>query len=94
MLVNKFNDRNIKTRQANADADRLIVETAFLEIRNSYPIVVIANDTDILVMLTSLAPAGSDMYMLCSTNPTSLYNITLIQGLLVIKNKTCFLRTL
>ena len=32
MLVNKFNDRNIKTRQANADADRLIVETAFLEI--------------------------------------------------------------
>ena len=47
LLVNKFNDRNIKTRQANAYADRLIhviVETAFLEIRNSYPIVVIAND--------------------------------------------------
>ena len=30
-------------------------------------------------MLPSLAPAGSGMYMLCSTNPTSLYNITLIQ---------------
>ena len=30
-------------------------------------------------MLTSLAPAGSDKYMLCSTNPISLYNITLVE---------------
>ena len=79
MLVYKLNDKNSKTRQTIADADRLKVETASLETRYSYPIVVITTDTDILVMLTSLAPACSDMYMLCSTNPTSLYNITLIQ---------------
>ena len=82
--------KNIKTRRAIADADRLIGETVFMETRNSYPIVVIANDKDILVMLTSLAPAGSDLYMLCSTNPTSLYNITLVKRLLVIKTKPAF----
>ena len=69
MLVKKFKDKDIKTRQAIAD--RLIVETAFLETGLSHPVVVIRTDTDILVMLTSLAPAGSDMYMLCSANPQS-----------------------
>ncbi|KAG1651513.1 Glutamate receptor ionotropic, delta-2 [Nymphon striatum] len=79
MLVKKFNNKYIKTIQAIADADRLIVETAFLETGHSHPVVVIGIDTDILIMLTSLAPAGSDMYILCSINPLSLYNITLIQ---------------
>ena len=31
-------------------------------------------------MLISLAPPDCDMYMLCSTNPIALYNITLIQN--------------
>lgn len=80
MLVQKFNDKFIKTRQAAADADRLIVQTALSESGYSHPVVVIGTDTDLLVMLISLAPPDCDMYMLCSTNPIALYNITLIQN--------------
>ena len=80
MLVQKFNDKFIKTRQAAADADRLIVETALSKTGYSQPVVVIGTDTDLLVMLISLAPPDCDMYMLCSTNPTALYNITRIQN--------------
>jgi len=80
MIVQKFNDQFIKTRQAAADADRLIVETALSKSGYSHPVVVIGTDTDLLVMLISLAPPDCDMYMLCSTNPIALYNITLIQN--------------
>lgn len=80
MLVQKFNDKFIKTRQAAADADRLIVQTALSESGYSHPVVVIGTDTDLLVMLISLAPPDCDRYMLCSTNPIALYNITLIQN--------------
>jgi len=79
-LYKKFNDKFIKTRQAAADADRLIVQTALSESGYSHPVVVIGTDTDLLVMLISLAPPDCDMYMLCSTNPIALYNITLIQN--------------
>ncbi|KAG1706167.1 Carcinine transporter [Nymphon striatum] len=80
MLVQQFKDKFIKTRQATADADRLIVETALSESGNSHPVVVIGTDTDLLVMLISLAPPDCGMYMLCSTNPIALYSITLIQN--------------
>ncbi|KAG1690321.1 hypothetical protein GQR58_007650 [Nymphon striatum] len=80
MLVQKFKDKFIKTRQATADADRFIVETALSESGNSHSVVVIGTDTDLLVMLISLAPPDCGMYMLCSTNPIALYNITLIQN--------------
>ena len=82
MLVQKFNDKFIKTRQAAADADQLIVETALSKSGYFHPVVVIGTDTDLLVMLISLAPPDCDMYMLCSTNPIALYNITLIQNAL------------
>jgi hypothetical protein len=90
MLVHKFNDKFIRTRQAAADADRLIVETALSESGQSRPVVVIGTDTDLLVMLISLAPPDCDMYMLCSTNPIALYNITLIQNAVGNKKNTCF----
>lgn len=61
MLVQKFNDKFIKTRQAAADADRLIVQTALSESGYSHPVVVIGTDTDLLVMLISLAPPDCDI---------------------------------
>ena len=88
MLVQKFNEKFIKTRQAAADADRLIVETDLSEGGYSHPVVVIGTDTDLLVMLISLTPPDCDMYMLCSTNPIALYNITLIQNAVDNKKNT------
>ena len=42
--------------------------------------VVVGTDTDLLVMLVTLATANMDLYMLCSKNPTTLYRVRDIQA--------------
>ena len=41
--------------------------------------VVVGTDTDLLVMLVAQATTDMDLYMLCSTNPTTLYRVHEIQ---------------
>jgi len=70
----------IRVKQAEADADTLIISTA-LHVAESAeePVVVIGTDTDLLVMLVVRATPSTNVYMLCHSNPTTLYNIHEIQ---------------
>lgn len=70
----------ICVKQAEADADTLIISTA-LHVAESaeVTVVVIGTDTDLLVMLVARATSATNVYMLCRSNPTTLYNIHEIQ---------------
>ena len=70
----------IRVKQAEADADTLIISTA-LHVAESAeePVVVIGTDTDLLVMLVARTTPSTNMYMLCRSNPTTMYNIHEIQ---------------
>ena len=69
----------IVVKQADADADSLIVSTALALAGSSKPVVVVSTDTDILVMLGTQVVLNMDLHMLCQKNPTMLYNIQDIQ---------------
>ena len=54
MLRKQFEQNNISSKQAEADADSLITSTALTLAKSEQrPIVVIGNDTDLLVILVS-----------------------------------------
>jgi len=69
----------IVVKQADADADTLIVSTALALAGSSKPVIVVSTDTDILVMLVTQVVLNIDLHMLCQKNPTMLYNIQDIQ---------------
>lgn len=68
-------------KQADADADTLIVSTApaVSESKNR-PVDVVGTDTDLLVMLVAQASTTTDIFMLCSFNPVTAFNIKEIQN--------------
>ena len=66
----------ITVKQAEADADTLIVSTAFQMGEGSdQPVVVVGTDTDLLVMLVAYATSSMDMFTLCHRNPITLYSV-------------------
>ena len=71
---------DIQDMQHHADADPLVVKTALSTASVSdRPIVVVATDTDILVMLVTLAPTDLNIQFLSSRNPMQIFKITDIQ---------------
>ena len=58
----------ITVKQAESDADTLIVSTAIeiAESNGGSPVVVVGTDTYLLVMLVAFATAATDLYMMCN----------------------------
>lgn len=79
MLSSMMTQSGIAVKQASADADALIVSTALSLAESGEPVVVVATDTDLLVMLVNQASSDMDLYMLCCMNPTTLYKVCDIQ---------------
>ena len=68
----------ITVKQAESDADTLIVSTAFQMAKGSerdQPVVVVGTDTDLLVMLGTYVTSSMDMFMLCHRNPIMLNTV-------------------
>lgn len=64
MLREKLQTAGILTFQCEGDADRTIVSTAISKAETlSKRVVIIAEDTDILVLVTALTPDNLDIYM-------------------------------
>lgn len=62
MLMRKFQQYNFAVRQATEDADVLIINTA-LEMSSTYQsVIVVGEDIDLLVLLTSLAKSDQNIY--------------------------------
>ena len=79
-LILELQNEGIQTDQHDADADPLIVSTALnLSQLDSSAVIVVGTDTDLLVMLLSLALPESNIYFLCHRNPLHLYSIGEIQ---------------
>lgn len=79
MLSDFLNQADVQVKQAQADADALIVSTALSLAESGKPVVVVGTDTDLLVMLVAQASTNMDLYMLCCKNPTTVYRINDIQ---------------
>ena len=78
-LCEMMHSPGICVKQADANADTLIVSTA-LSIEESQALpVVVGTDTDLLVMLVARTTTTTDIYMLCRSSPTTLYSILEIQ---------------
>jgi hypothetical protein len=79
-LMEKFESKGLTVKQSNADADWLIVSVAMdvAQTANA-PVVVVANDTDLLVMMVGQATSSMDLHMLFGRNPLNLYSIGEIQ---------------
>lgn len=79
MLSDLLNQAGVQVKQAQADADALIVSTALSLAESGKPVVVVGTDTDLLVMLVAQATPNMDLYMLCCKNPTTVYRVHDIQ---------------
>ena len=65
----------ILVKQAEADADTLIVSTTLAVAEpERVSVVVIGTDIDLLVMLVARATASTDMHMLCHSNPVTVFH--------------------
>ena len=77
LLSQKFESNGILVRQATADADSLIVETSLQESKGSKKVMVIATDTDVLLMMIAPAPRFNNLSFV---SPGSrLYDIESVQ---------------
>lgn len=79
MLRDLMNEAGVHVKQAQADADALIVSTARFLAESGKPVVVVGTDTDLLVMLVAQATTNMDLYMMCTTNPITVYRVHDIQ---------------
>ena len=80
MLSEKMLAAGVLVKQADADADRLIVTTALAVADTELTsVTVVGTDTDLLVMLVAQASSSADMYMLCRSNPITVFSIREIQ---------------
>ena len=72
-LTKVLRDAGVTVKQAEADADHLIVTTA-LEIasQNGKQVVVVGTNTGLLVMLIAQTTASMDICMLCQSKPLAL----------------------
>jgi len=64
----------IVVKQADVDADSLIVSTALALAGSSKTVVVVSIDTDILVTLVTQLVLNMDLHMLCQKNPPIQYS--------------------
>ena len=76
-----FEEKGICIRQAEGDADALIVSTT-LDLANeiSTPIVLCGNDTDLLVIAIVRAKPSSDIFIMTEINPLKIFKISDLQG--------------
>lgn len=80
LLREKLLIAGIRVRQAEADADRLIVSTALaVSEAEGTPAAVVGNDTDLLVMLVARANDSTDMFMMCRSKAVTVFRIRDIQ---------------
>lgn len=70
LLKNKFSEVGIVSRQCDGDADRTIVTTAIELAQNlNRKVVIVAEDTDVLVLLTALTPNNLHIFFLKPGRP-------------------------
>ncbi|KAJ8875534.1 hypothetical protein PR048_023429 [Dryococelus australis] len=82
LLIESFEHAGLVVIQAPADADTLIVETALRNYPVNKQVVVLANDTDIIIVLIARSNENTSISILCpgnSTAPGKLFNIFEIQ---------------
>lgn len=63
-LREKLQAAGYRTEQAQEDADTLIVETAINLATDEKPAIIVAEDIDVLVILTQRAPVDKKIYFL------------------------------
>ena len=81
LLVTKLRANSTDAIQCIADADRAIVHTALTTATDiNCDVVVVGNDTDILVMLGALAQNDMKLHILMSMDPLQLYSISEVQS--------------
>ena len=64
MLSDKLITENIAVKQAQNDADVLIIETAIEQFNATNTIVVVGEDVDLLILLTARTPIDKIIYFL------------------------------
>ena len=64
MLCEKFTAANILVKQADNDADVLIIETAIEQSNTTNTTIVVGEDVDLLVLLTARTPIDTIIYFL------------------------------
>lgn len=64
MLKEKFTAENILVKQANNDADVLIIETAIEQFNLTNTTIVVGEDVDLLVLLTARTPTEKTIFFL------------------------------
>ena len=64
MLSDKLTTENIAVKQAQNDADVLIIETAIEQLNVTNTTVVVGEDVDLLVLLTARTPIDKIIYFL------------------------------
>jgi len=78
MVRKQFEQNGISSKQAEADADSLITSTGLTLAKSEQrPVVIIGNDTDLLVILVSQITPEMSLYM-CGNNPPIIYDIQAI----------------
>lgn len=75
MLKEKITTENILVKQANNDADVLIVETAIKQVNQTTATIVISEDINLLILLTARTPTGQIIYFLKPGNAKKTVNI-------------------
>ena len=80
LLIQESGKHDISAIQAKPDAYYLIVSTILEKSSESEnPVILIGNDTDLLVMLVSHSSFNCNTYIIMETNPATIYNIKEIQ---------------
>ena len=95
ILCEVFQDSGVAVKEAVSDADTLIVSTALHHATEGHPVVVIGNDTDLLVMLVARAPSNCNIFQVNpghSKAPQKVFDVPAIQKTLGhLKNNLLFL---
>jgi len=83
----------VQVKQAEADADTLIVSTALAVAESEVlPVVVVGTDTDLIVKMVAQATNNTEVFMLCHSNPVMAFNINEIKHAIgVTRNHLMFL---
>ncbi|CAH1111936.1 unnamed protein product [Psylliodes chrysocephalus] len=71
MLLEKLVQHGFEVRISIEDADTLIVNTAIQLASNFATVIIIEDDTDLLILLTTKAPNSSNMYVMKPGKETS-----------------------
>jgi hypothetical protein len=94
MLTEKFQSEGISVRQAKEDADHLIVTTVIESLQDYESVVLVGEDTDLLIMLTALAPPSNNIFFLKPGKgklPNNMYSPRNFQHSEKVKNSLLFL---